>query len=1050
MSASPRLGGEHNILTKEEEDAILQQLVEGDDQEGTSKKTWSRIVAEKYLMKYNWYFPKRDDAPDLKKAWAYYEHVTLPRHFVDTATSGGAGGLGGSANGIGGGSGTKAHFRRAEPGEHLERTELYNPFTTPQKSFIEWGTGVDLYFVSVIFFAALMFVAALMNVAAMLFYASEDYNGGFPKDTVTNALTGTTTKLAGTLGLSAICTNTQWVVCTDCTSDQWDRDPTRFAEGFLDNSSTPTTLVVRNFCTGTQFENAFTNYATLLFAVVGISVISFYLRVRGVRFDEDKVTTTDYSINIKNPPPNAYDPDEWKDFFSQFATDGDQVTCVTITLNNELLMRKIFYYRNFRGQLLRRIPDDTDIDDVETTEQVIKAYMVSGKSSYIIEKGWVGWIIKKLVAPPMNIFGMMLPSDKLYERMKVLKEEIKVLQEKDYTASQVFVTFETEEGQRTALAALKVGLLDLYRQNKHAVSSECLFRGEILLNVIQPAEPNAVRWLDLDQSPIRIFIMSTVTLIATLFMIAVAGVCVFYARRDVGPLFSGILITCFNSTIPQAIKLIMMFEPHQSEGGYQRSLYLNITLFRWVLTAIVPQIITPSTSTLSATASDLIPTIRGILVSECWLSPLLRLSDYMTNAKKHILAPRAQNQEEMNLWFQGTMYNLGERYTDLTKIVFVVFFYSALYPFVFVFGFVILFLQYCTDRFSIFRIWGWTPLIGSELAEFSRRYMFTATLVTFAIVSSYVFSQFPYDNICDDLASQTFGDVNGTYTNVNYADGTSIYEGQQNAGKAEVTQTTTVRFCDQNWHNYDGWSFPANARLQGDSGLTWFNENQDRVTTIYGWTAVAIVIGTVIFLFGRGMIDLVMSLFTGVYHPEGESQHIDFSSNDEIFAYVPQLKFGGHPFPYLCCDIDEIDQGLVGWNDAARSYDYYNLLFEVPDDSLRRTTRIDTNTRSVPRIADYNGYRSLVSQYRSSGTKGGQADEEEGTEVVPPGGVTTGKHRTTPLYSIIKHFPTTWQQELHRAAVSKGTFKDFGDTTIATEEMKKQHSDPPRSPKSPK
>jgi hypothetical protein len=35
----------------------------------------------------------------------------------------------------------------------------------------------------------------------------------------------------------------------------------------------------------------------------------------------------------------------------------------------------------------------------------------------------------------------------------------------------------------------------------------------------------------------------------------------------------------------------------------------------------------------------------------------------MTNAKKHIIAPRAQNQEDMMLWFQGTFYNLGERYT---------------------------------------------------------------------------------------------------------------------------------------------------------------------------------------------------------------------------------------------------------------------------------------------------------------------------------------------------------------------------------------------------
>jgi hypothetical protein len=82
-----------------------------------------------------------------------------------------------------------------------------------------------------------------------------------------------------------------------------------------------------------------------------------------------------------------------------------------------------------------------------------------------------------------------------------------------------------------------------------------------------------------------------------------------------------------------------------------------------------PKVITPHTSTLAWGSSDLLPTIRGILVSECWLTPLLRLSDYMTNTKKHIIAPRAQNQEDMMLWFQGTSYNLGERYTVRRRLL---------------------------------------------------------------------------------------------------------------------------------------------------------------------------------------------------------------------------------------------------------------------------------------------------------------------------------------------------------------------------------------------
>ena len=66
----------------------------------------------------------------------------------------------------------------------------------------------------------------------------------------------------------------------------------------------------------------------------------------------------------------------------------------------------------------------------------------------------------------------------------------------------------------------------------------------------------------------------------------------------------------------------------------------------------------------------------------------------MSNAKKHLLAPRARTQDQMNHFFQGTYYNLGERYTDLTKILFLVFVYSALFPAAFFFGSAILLIQY--------------------------------------------------------------------------------------------------------------------------------------------------------------------------------------------------------------------------------------------------------------------------------------------------------------------------------------------------------------------
>jgi hypothetical protein len=82
-----------------------------------------------------------------------------------------------------------------------------------------------------------------------------------------------------------------------------------------------------------------------------------------------------------------------------------------------------------------------------------------------------------------------------------------------------------------------------------------------------------------------------------------------------------------------------------------------------VNTAILTQIITPFSATIGPNPKDVLPTINALLWSELFLSPFLRLLDIMGNLKKHILGPRAKTQESMNLSFQGTGYNLGERYT---------------------------------------------------------------------------------------------------------------------------------------------------------------------------------------------------------------------------------------------------------------------------------------------------------------------------------------------------------------------------------------------------
>jgi len=666
--------------------------------------------------KYSWYWPYKDlpNGPSLSKAWAYYEHVTLPRHFVGDGTA-------------------DTVLRRAEPGEYENETQLYDWLRLKQSHLIEWGTGVDLYFISLRFFAALMLLCGIINLPSMFFYGGDVYNGDAKAPNIF------------LLKFSAVCTNTEWVSCSDCTPELWERDPKRFREE--DNT------YLRNKCGRGDGLTVigFTSLATIVVVLVALVVFSFYLHAREVRFDEDKATTPDYSVIVKNPPPHAIDPDVWKNFFSQFATDGDQVTVVTVALNNDLMVRKLVARRIFLNQLRTKMPEILDLDDERAVTEAILRYNDDRAHR---DPSLVGWILDWIVIPLSSMINMLLPPAKLYEKIKQLTSEIQELQEKEYSANRVFVTFETEEGQRTALAALKVGTIDLMTNRTGAVAPECVFDG-VLLNVRIPTSPDSIRWTDLSFSAIEKKIRRGIVLLMNFGMITIAGFCIKYARdvtgpEGKGPWIAGILTSCFNSIIPQIIKILMIFEPHATEGSFQSSLYLNITIYRWVLTAGLAQLITPTTSTLGDGPQDLLPTTYAILLFDIWLGPLLRLSDWFTNIKKHIFAPRVRTQEEMNLSFQGTFYNFGERYTDFTKTLFVIFYYSALFPAGFFFGFLILFFQYFVDRFSMTRLWSWQPMIGSELAVFSRRYFFTTAALAACLVSAYTFSQFPYDNLCDD------------------------------------------------------------------------------------------------------------------------------------------------------------------------------------------------------------------------------------------------------------------------------------------------------------
>lgn len=52
------------------------------------------------------------------------------------------------------------------------------------------------------------------------------------------------------------------------------------------------------------------NFVTVLLVMLGMILITTYLKVKQVQFDLDEQTAQDYSITIHNPPADASKPDE--------------------------------------------------------------------------------------------------------------------------------------------------------------------------------------------------------------------------------------------------------------------------------------------------------------------------------------------------------------------------------------------------------------------------------------------------------------------------------------------------------------------------------------------------------------------------------------------------------------------------------------------------------------------------------------------------------------------------------------------------------------------
>jgi uncharacterized membrane protein YhdT len=191
-------------------------------------------------------------------------------------------------------------------------------------------------------------------------------------------------------------------------------------------------------------------------------------------------------------------------------------------------------------------------------------------------------------------FGMK-PMKKWVDALAAANTELqKVLDEANFVASKIFVTFETEQAQRRCLKALTMGLIPAaFDMGKEKMNEQYIFRGSNVLAIKEAPEPNEVFWEDVDVNfKIRVK-QQSITFVITILMVISSIFACKALQVGTGPTGSALWISLTNIAIPIVLrKLCFTVEDHVSANDQQMSLFLKLTFFRWCNTAIVLYFIT--------------------------------------------------------------------------------------------------------------------------------------------------------------------------------------------------------------------------------------------------------------------------------------------------------------------------------------------------------------------------------------------------------------------------------------------------------------------------
>lgn len=562
----------------------------------------------------------------------------------------------------------KRIYRKVLPTE-VNRGEAYPSLTAGISLLAHFGLGVGVYYMQLIIQAIVFAIGGLILIPMFISYAADIYGSS-------------------------------------------SNDPRLYASGSCTVSRTVTATIG---CAGTatcsaQFRDHCALSRNAVVADIGMSLVIALLMLLGKfpenelleQLDEAVQTLQDYSVVVNNPPPDAINPDDWRDFFSRFGT----VRLITVAKNNMPLCRLLLRKHDILARMAQRLKDEPSR---------VRSCMTAMR-----------------LRPSEEQMQQELASVEL-----LLTEGLR----ENYSAVRVYVTFDLEEQQRLCLRELEVPNIELLfvRAGAH---SRLRFKEQHVLDVQESQEFSNINWenLGIPDKERRYYLGGA--LLSTLAILVVSYYFVSWLRTDyLGVLPIGIALV--DMAMPVFFEAITLMERSVDEDDRQDSLLVKLFLARFLTTIIFPYVFTSWTEFLDAAN---VQSIVYTQLAACFIAPLLAATDVYGVFKRNVLSLfLSSTQHEMNLHWEGSQWTLAERYTNLAKIAFLSIFYALITPmsvFIGAFAFTLIFV---VDRYLLLRRWKPPKMLDATMAYRIRHITLLAVSAHLYATSRFVYS-WPMDD----------------------------------------------------------------------------------------------------------------------------------------------------------------------------------------------------------------------------------------------------------------------------------------------------------------